>query len=1024
MAHLARIRVAALAGALALALFAGVWRDGAHAASSATVVAATVPSATSIDVTGCPANTPGVTQLGSMLPGSVVATTVDCTVSFGSSNQTASLRMSEFDGGGRAMHRVNSGAPDPTFGGSGSLRTDLSIGGSVDSLNVVTRQSDGKLLLGGLATGTSGIFTVARLTTTGALDPTWGTGGYSRFSFGLSGTVGDVEVLPDGKVLVVGSTTDTSGSTRMFVRRLTSSGGTDLTYGSAGTTILPRMGTSESGDSAVEAQLQSSGKLVIAGSVTTTSIDFAIARLDANGGLDTTFGSGGSVVTDIRTNDRVYGMLVQADDRIVVVGYSEGGAPTGNDMALARYGVNGAPDATFGSGGTTLVSIATSTDLGYDVLQQPDGKLVVGGSTFVGSSFHLVAVRLGIAGGLDTTFNGTGWSSVGILGGTETDYGMAIGRQSDGSLVLTGSYRDGAWNGSTTTGQHMATVRFTSGGVLDTTWGISGKRLQTVGSTDGPWDLIVQPDDAVVVVGSSVGASQDLLAVRYTAAGALDGTFATGGTFFENVGSGGTDIAQGGIVLRDGRLLSVGRAAGGFGVATAMLASSTGVPDSGWNGTGSITTSSQFGFQSMFWAAAQQADGKVVLAGTAYDGTRNVMWVQRRLLDGSLDSSFGTGGNASVAPGTASAEAFDVDVQADGRIVLVGYTPVAGVNRVAVARLTSTGAADTTFAGTGSTTFAIGTVDDIGYGLALQRDGKVVVAGYSSNGANFDLAVARLTQFGDLDQSFGTGGRTTSNLNGANDVGRQVELQDDGRIVVSGYTTQAGTIQAVAARYTTTGILDASFGSSSGHTRVTISGHPTVYARTLALGAGGSITLAGQANDGGMDKFFATRLTKDGAPDTSFNAGTPIAYPALGPGYARQVALGRDGQVVLFGSSSLSGDAAAVTLSLRNEGSIADYATGVTDFATGASAFGACLRATSGSTPTAGWPVDPAGTCAASDAAPWRAIPDVATSIATTPSIGGMGATASFRFGARAASNQPPGDYEAPLRFEVLAPGA
>lgn len=192
-------------------------------------------------------------------------------------------------------------------------------------------------------------------------------------------------------------------------------------------------------------------------------------------------------------------------------------------------------------------------------------------------------------------------------------------------------------------------------------------------------------------------------------------------------------------------------------------------------------------------AVAVQPDGKILVAGAATNalGARAGMLVLRFNSDGGIDSSFGQGG-AAVALSSAEGEAFGVAVQPDGRIVLAGTAkmPSDGLPRVAIARFTPGGSPDSSFAGSGAAVVDLGR-NSYAYGLALQPDGKLVVVGSQSNGFQVtDALVARFTSGGGLDGSFGSGGLLLRQygVGAPYSAFRDVRIAPGGAIVAAGRT--------------------------------------------------------------------------------------------------------------------------------------------------------------------------------------------------------------------------------------------
>jgi uncharacterized delta-60 repeat protein len=241
--------------------------------------------------------------------------------------------------------------------------------------HAVAIQRDGKIVVVGFSFGRD--WAIVRYNPDGSLDPTFGAGGFKFVSpLGIEGDswASAVAIQPNGK-LVVGGFTYANGLAFALIR-LNANGNLDPSFGSGGA-LLTDMLTGMGGDSRVAAlAIQPSGKIVAAGyaSIRGFYSDFALARYTDNGTLDPTFGTGGKVLTDLGGTAGIASLVAQTNGRIVA------GGTAGGDFAVARYTDNGSLDQTFGAGGTVL------TDLGgYDALSaivvQPNGKIVAAGSS-------------------------------------------------------------------------------------------------------------------------------------------------------------------------------------------------------------------------------------------------------------------------------------------------------------------------------------------------------------------------------------------------------------------------------------------------------------------------------------------------------------------------------------------------------------------------------------------------------------------------------------------------------------------
>ena len=212
-------------------------------------------------------------------------------------------------------------------------------------------------------------------TPTAACDTGFGTGGKVTTPIGTdSDYAQDVAVQADGKIIVSGYTKVSLFDTDFALVRYNADGSLDTGFGTGGK-VTTAFGTGY--DEAYSVTVQADGKIIVAGSANNGSEDFALVRYNADGSLDSGFGTGGKVTTPIGAGtDTAYDVLVQSDGKIVVAGQASG---TGYDFALARYNADGSLDTGFGTGGTVLTAVSANNDYGRFVALQSDGKIVVGG---------------------------------------------------------------------------------------------------------------------------------------------------------------------------------------------------------------------------------------------------------------------------------------------------------------------------------------------------------------------------------------------------------------------------------------------------------------------------------------------------------------------------------------------------------------------------------------------------------------------------------------------------------------------
>lgn len=380
-------------------------------------------------------------------------------------------------------------------------------------------------------------------------------------------------------------------------------------------------------------------------------------------------------------------------------------------------------------------------------------------------------------------------------------------------------------------------------------------------------------------------------------AASLDSTFGSAGltsTAFGNYGAAARVVIQ-----PDGRIVAAGQTAlGEFALARYTT---SGALDTSFNGTGKVATTPSGSCSGQARALALQADGKIVVAGTScpnFTSTRNFT-IYRYNTDGSLDTGFGSSGKATVNFYAGASEAYAVAVQGSS-IWVAGY---AG-SGFALARLTGSGTLDYSFGGgTGTVTSAVGTGSAFANSLAIQADGKPVLAGYASSSGTV-FALTRYTTTGALDATFGTGGKVLTNVAGTSAgnaaIATSLAIQSDGNIVAAGYakSTSADYYRLAAVRYTGTGALDSYFGSGTGKVLTAI-GSGDAIGSDVAIDASGGIIVGGYSKAGSYRQLTLNRYDQYGNQDVSF--GPVVTSVGSANAAVQGLAIQGDGKIVVAG---------------------------------------------------------------------------------------------------------------------------
>jgi uncharacterized delta-60 repeat protein len=341
-----------------------------------------------------------------------------------------------------AFVRFNrNGTADTTFGTGGKTVIPLDPNGDCPSAVAIQADGKIVVAGSQLHDNSTLGIIVARLNPNGTLDGTFGNGGSVIFDFGDLGAEGtSVVIQPDGKILVAGitGTTGYGELTDIVVIRFNTDGTFDNTYGSGGRVRTHFEGQDNTGSRAWGAALQPDGRLVVAGRYRNEGQngEFALARYNIDGSLDQSFGIGGMVHTRPGTAEMfAFDVAVQPDGKIVAAGYQYT-AHHNHDFAVARYDPNGVLDTTFGTNGIVIADLfGTSDDIAYAMSIQTNGRIVVAGRTGQYPNFRPGILRLNVNGTYDTTF-GAGGKVMSDFGGSAQLYGCAL--QTNGRIIVAG----------------------------------------------------------------------------------------------------------------------------------------------------------------------------------------------------------------------------------------------------------------------------------------------------------------------------------------------------------------------------------------------------------------------------------------------------------------------------------------------------------------------------------------------------------------------------------------------------------
>jgi uncharacterized delta-60 repeat protein len=393
------------------------------------------------------------------------------------------------------------------------------------------------------------------------------------------------------------------------------------------------------------------------------------------------------------------------------------------------------------------------------------------------------------------------------------------------------------------------------------------------------------------------------------APGDLDTTFGSSGTVLTDFGSGNPDFASAVAIQEDGKIVVAGTSSGTDGGDFAVARYNVdGSLDAAFGSGGIVLTDLGSGSFDQARGVVLQQDGKIVVAGsTTADGTFDFA-VARYDSDGALDPGFGSGGKVWTDLDSASTdEGRAVALQADGKIVVAGPSDSGQGRDFAVVRYQGDGDLDPAFGSGGKVQTDLGSSSDDGaYGVSIQSDGRIVTAGFTNaSGGGNDFAVVRYSSNGSLDPGFGSGGAVLTGFGpSGDDVANAVVIQPGGKLVVAGVSSAAGSYGFAISRYNSDGSLDAGFGS--GGTVLTAFGAGFAIGNGVAIQPDGKIVVDGFAGGGG-NIFALARYNGDGSLDSGFGLGGQVTTSNGSASEAFAVAIQQDGKIVAAGDSNASG---------------------------------------------------------------------------------------------------------------------
>lgn len=659
----------------------------------------------------------------------------------------------------------------------------------------------------------------------------------------------------DGKMLMAGAT----------LTRLFTNGNVDSSFGTNGLAV-------KAGFPYINAMaVQTDDKIICA---LNDYYKVSLKRFTAAGNLDSSFGNNGLVeIYELNKLFFVNALKIQPDGKIVITG-----SCTINDKSgffVARFLNNGLPDLSFNLNGKKVIDLSEYNDIAYDLVIQSSGKIIIGGSSIpnFGSNPKLVVIRLNTDGSRDTNFNTTGvlvYSS--NSGSGEAAY--LLQRYPDDRILIAGN----------SNGQ-LLLMRLLAEGNLDNSFSADGWLTEAGQGLSRAKQLKILNNNSILVGGHTSQTAPigwDYAAFKFDAAGNADNSFNGNGKTWLPFAA--NDYCAGSIVLNDGSILM-----GGYNDST-LLPNTAFINAAGIfnlsHGSNGIKYLKINGTDERIYKLLKQSDHKIIAIGKISNAlaTINGTVLVRYKTDGSIDSSYGTDGIVSI--GDPAFVFHSALLQSDDKIILAGNKYAGGEffeNNIALMRLNNNGTIDVGFGFAGTVLLSSSIANGYGNAAAILDNGSIVVAG--KDYVNFDnIVVFRVLNNGNLDNEFGSNGRTSINLGMKESQVGSVALRPGGKTLIGGYLIdQNGWSAFFCLQLLANGSIDNTF-ADNGIYKTAPAAVSFIELYSLLTAPDDKIILTGfVTNPSGITGSVAVvKLLSNGSTDNSFNGtGLNFYYKSL-----------------------------------------------------------------------------------------------------------------------------------------------
>lgn len=597
---------------------------------------------------------------------------------------------------------------------------------------------------------------------------------------------------------------------------------------------------------------------------------------------DHLFGNNGIVKTDVGkyyaqySGNTGFKVLVGTDGSIYDV------VRASSVSFISKRLPNGSINSAYGNKGFSDAAGIT----GHDAIMQPDGKILIVGAADNRSYSNFALTRYNTDGSFDSSFSNDGTQLTEF--GSGFDFAVSAALQDDGKIVVAGYANE-----------DFAVARYNPDGSPDSSFSEDGRQITKF--EPGPSfanSVAIQKDGRIVVAGYTWnGTDNDFALARYTADGSPDSTFSGDGK--ETTSFGGSDYGYSAAIQNDGKILVAGYASFGLDYVLALARyTADGSADSTFDGDGKQTTTYNSGYSYPISIVLQNS-GKIIVTHYILNGKNYDFAVTRYNTDGSLDTGFAVDGKQTTDFNGGDDYALAAAIQPDGKIVVTGQANIEErVSDFALCRYNSDGTPDSTFNKDGKLHDKLKQGYTVYRSTAVQKDGKIVAAGYTWNGMHFKFAVSRFNANGSPDSSFSDDGTKTDSFGPGDDYAHSVAVQDDGKIVAAGLGFDGKYYHFAFARYNSDGNPDKTF-SGDGKELLKFDSADE-FINAIAMQNDGRILAAGVSNN----NTAVLRLNADGEPDPAFGTGG-ISTTSYGSNVsaANAMSLQKNGKIVVAGNA-------------------------------------------------------------------------------------------------------------------------